>query len=906
MRKGWLLGIIIIIGLIGGALYFYLGRLNPVSRSALAGIPTDAILIWRADDLASSADRLAHNSILWEELSTTSVISETNRAISNWDSLLSSYPDGDDFLHNSTFISWHSTGKTGIGWLSVTELPEGIDISDLQALIESTGVTAQERKVGLHSVYSWVLGGKRYHYTTVGDLLLLSSYGSLVERGLSQLNTDVALTDDPEFIRIYETAGTPEHGVLLYKTDQLNQLLKQALVSKASLLTENILSQTGGWAAQDLGLKSNAIMLSGFTTYQDSSGFALEAFEAQKPEDHDMVEVLPENTAAFIHYGFSNANGWFQKKREGLTVQDQLFEFDKVIAEVENEYGFRYDKNLLSWIEHEVACGFLEGRSKDISERLFCVTKAGNVELAKKNLSELENRTALLSDVTPNLPDSTIGYIGVPELLAPIYGTPFHKLKNAYYTVVDKYVIWANNAQVLLEIRNRNLKEKTLGESDGYRQLAEHVSEESNIFIYVDIARSSTYLDQFLNPEFAPKTEEDIAYLRQFQAITYQFSYERPGLFYTHAYFVHNPIYKEVSYSLWELALDAPARMKPIIVRNHYTNAKEIFIQDEKNTIYLISNSGKVLWKRSLSEPILSDVTQIDVYANNKLQLLFNTKSKLFLIDRNGHDVPGYSVELEEKATTGLTCLDYSGNNKYRILIPAENGVLYDFDNDGKPVKGWKHKNEEQNIAHPIIYFSIKNKDYLAARLEDGTVKAYDRRGRVRIEPFKEKVTARPTQSVLTKGNAINTTYLTVTDSSGTVNTLYFNGTLERNDFGSYSPKHLFLYTDLNQDGVADYLFADKGKVIGFDNGGEQLLQYEIPTGDIVALNTYNFESGVSIGITTDAGEIYLIDKTETLFPFFPMKGVGEFTISDLNNDGTFNLLVSDESGLLYCYRLDR
>jgi hypothetical protein len=906
MRRAWIVGLILLLGLVTVAVYFYFGRTGTVSKGALAGIPNDAVLIWRADDLSASADRLAHNSILWEELSSLSVISETNRMIAGWDSLLSSYPDGSDFLLNSTFISWHSIGKKRIGWLSVTEITEGTDLEDLQALLHSSGSTSQERKVNDQSVYACVLSGIRYHYALEGDLLLLSSYGSLVERGLEQLNSDFSLSTDLEFMRIYETAGTPEHGVVLYKTDQIHHLLTPLLLKEIDQFTQSALAQTGSWAALDLSLKSDAIMLSGFTTYQDSAGFALEAFESQKPEDHDMVEVLPENTAAFIHYGFSNANGWFQKKREGLAVQNQLFAYDKSIADIENEYGFRYDKNLLSWIEHEVACGFLEGRSKDIKERLFCVTKAANIELAKKNLTELENRTALLSKITPDIPDSTIGYIGVSNLFGPIFGAPFNQLKHAYFTMIDKYVIWANNPQVLQEIRNRNLKDKTLGEADGYRQLAEHISEESNIFVYADIARSSTYLDQFLNPEFAPKTEEDIAFLRQFQAITYQYSYERPGLFYTHAYFVHNPIYKEVSYSLWELALEAPARMKPTIVKNHYTGAKEIFIQDRENHIYLVSNSGKILWKRALSEPILSEVTQVDVYGNNKLQLLFNTKSKLFLIDRNGHDVPGYSVELEEKATAGLTCLDYSGNHKYRILVPAENGILYDFDNDGKQVNGWKHKSEDQNIAHPIKYFSIKNKDYLVARLADGTVKAYDRRGRVRIDPLQEKISAKPATSVLTTGNDLTTTYLTVTDSSGTVNTLYFNGTLEKKDFGSYSPKHLFLYTDLNQDGVQDYLFADKGKVTGFDNSGERLLEYEVPTGDIVALNTYVFESGVSIGITTDEGEIFLIDKTETLFPFFPMKGLGEFTITDLNNDGAFNLLVSDNSGLLYCYRLER
>ena len=104
-------------------------------------------------------------------------------------------------------------------------------------------------------------------------------------------------------------------------------------------------------------------------------------------------------------------------------------------------------------------------------------------------------------------------------MFAPIFGEPFDQLENAYYMIIGKYIFWANNTRILREIHASNLKKETLGNSDDYEQLEEHISEESNIYLYLNIARSSSYLDQFLLSDFAPSSEEDLEYLRKFQAV---------------------------------------------------------------------------------------------------------------------------------------------------------------------------------------------------------------------------------------------------------------------------------------------------------------------------------------------------------------------------------------------------
>ena len=66
------------------------------------------------------------------------------------------------------------------------------------------------------------------------------------------------------------------------------------------------------------------------------------------------------------------------------------------------------------------------------------------------------------------------------------------------------------------------------------------------------------------------------------------------------------------------------------LVKNHYTQKWEIAVQDENLNLYLISSEGEILWKRKLQEAVIGSIRQIDLFKNNKLQLLFNTKASCF------------------------------------------------------------------------------------------------------------------------------------------------------------------------------------------------------------------------------------------------------------------------------------
>src|SRR5207248_1050109 len=69
---------------------------------------------------------------------------------------------------------------------------------------------------------------------------------------------------------------------------------------------------------------------------------------------------------------------------------------------------------------------------------------------------------------------------------------------------------------------------------------------------------------------------------------------------------------KEEINQLWAAKLDTSVSMEPFLVINHQTKANEIMVQDDSKNLYLIDNSGEILWKKKLTERIKGKIYQVD------------------------------------------------------------------------------------------------------------------------------------------------------------------------------------------------------------------------------------------------------------------------------------------------------
>lgn len=142
-----------------------------------------------------------------------------------------------------------------------------------------------------------------------------------------------------------------------------------------------------------------------------------------------------------------------------------------------------------------------------------------------------------------------------------------------------------------------------------------------------------------------------------------------------------------------------------------------IVVQDEGNTIYLINDAGRILWKLALEEQINSDVWQVDLFKNGKLQYLFSTPSRMHLIDRNGNHAGHFPVTFRAKCEQGISVFDYDGRKEYRIFAPGEDRKVYLYGLDGKLVQGWNPAKADKKIVSKVEHFRVHDKDYIVLQI---------------------------------------------------------------------------------------------------------------------------------------------------------------------------------------------
>ena len=108
--------------------------------------------------------------------------------------------------------------------------------------------------------------------------------------------------------------------------------------------------------------------------------------------------------------------------------------------------------------------------------------------------------------------------------------------------------------------------------------------------------------------------------------------------------------------------------VKPTLVKNHRTNDLNIIFQDLDNEIFLINLDGTKIWSKKFESRVISDIYQIDMYKNSRLQFVFLTIEYLYIVDVKGNIVKK-TVNKENTSKKYLSVFDYDKNKNYRLVV---------------------------------------------------------------------------------------------------------------------------------------------------------------------------------------------------------------------------------------------
>ncbi|WP_338733021.1 ribonuclease HII [Mangrovimonas cancribranchiae] len=593
----------------------------------------------------------------------------------------------------------------------------------------------------------------------------------------------------------------------------------------------------------DINLEQDELLFNGITKATDSTKSLISVFNGTTPQKNDLYKVTPSNSDGFLSITFND-----------------FTTFHKNLTHYQTPDTLNLDKTLFGSIT-EIGIIFQGSKQALVLNSLDETTTSQAISLNKQHI-ETYRSIDILSFNEPKLFKNTF--------------YPFINYTKANkYIVLDNFFVFSDDIEVLQNIIANYQNNTTLSDKSYFKNITEKLSDESSLLI----SANTTHLNRILKRSLSEKA---IIKNDDYKWATVQFINDN-NFAHIHGIIKKNKV-KAAEASVTEefnIKLNERLLNTPQFVKNHVTKEKEIVVQDIKNNLYLISNKGKILWKKQLPGAILGKINQIDMYKNGRLQLTFATANKVHVIDRNGNDVKPFPIKFNDQITQPLSVFDYDNNKKYRLLITQDKDIFM-IDAKGKTVKGFTFKSANSAIVHQPQHIRIGRKDYIILKTND---KLYilDRTGKTRITPKKQYNYSN--QAVYEYQNNFATT-----TKNGILVTIDQKGNTASRDL-NLTDRHYLTTTIKTLVAQSENRLTIKNKTLEMDYGN-----YTAP-------EIFYLYDKIYVAITDlQTNKIHLFDSNAKSIDNFPVYGASKIELDNIDKDRNLEFVTkgSDNSILIY------
>ncbi|MDA3891927.1 MAG: hypothetical protein PF517_09730 [Salinivirgaceae bacterium] len=910
-KPGFIIVIIVFIVAIA-SFYFFLKKQQNPGIEPLNAVPINAAAIIELKKPLKFYNQVSQKNAFFKKLNNISDFAQFTAKIANAYSLIVNNQKLNDlFSHKSLVISIHDIGKNEFKPLFVMPVKGWYESNQIFKSIEadcSGKYTFSFERYNQVKLFKISDESSHYFYSYHNGLLIGSTSEMLVEDALRQVESTSNLLVNSSLKRLKETSGDHAEANIYIQFKYFQSYIGR-IVSAAYLKNLSI-NQIGDWLEFDLNLKNQTLLFNGFAFSQSSDNRFMNLFQGQQPQNIKFLNFVPAGAEAFMGFELSNYSLYKENLRKYMEQIGQVDRYEINNKKIRDVFGNNSDKDLDHIFSGEIAQVTLANKSA-----LFYIRTNGYRDASELIDKWLKN---YCSKNNESLGEFKFNYKIDEESVFPIYKMPieyvparlfgpFFKLSKAnYVTVFDDFIIFGDDQKTLSNTIYNNVLQKTMVYDGGFTQFADYLSTKVNYYGYLSLTGTGESLRERLSNKAYVFYKNNQELLRDFYGIGWQFATEN-NMYYNNLLFRHQPTNTLKAATEWETRLDTVIAFKPALMKNHYTNEKEIFVQDEKYNVYLINHSGRVLWKKNIGACIMGEVFQVDYFKNGKLQYLFNTKEKIHLLDRNGNFVKRYPINLPDKAVAPLAVFDYENRKNYRLFIPLASKEILAYNIEGKKVSGFKFSGADNKIISSVQYVRDNNKDYIIVT-DESRIYLLDRRGNTRATPKMDSEPSKNNIFSYQPGNNNRPGRLVRTDSKGTIYYIYFDGKVEKKQIQECSGNHFFNVEDVNDDRINDFVFVDKNELTVYSLTGKRIFNHTFSTDIKHAPSFYRFSSNKTfIGITEfEANKIYLFNGKGEISKGFPLLGRTRFSIGFLEpGSGLFNLVVGGDEYYLYNFKLN-
>jgi hypothetical protein len=916
-KRFWVTGIILAACIIAITTLFFIRTKNHGNTNPLKIIPQDAALILKINSFDIPFSLNNNTCKVWNDLSSLPAIMSINNKLHFVDTVLKQYPKFyNPSAEDNIYISGHVSPGAGMYFLCIVPLPDGAGEKDLGRLLESfegtKALVFSKRKFEGKTIFTLSNQAKlNLNFTFFNGLMLYCSSPVVIEDAIKQAAQSKSLVDDINLNKLLNSVGKNKEANIFIDLKQVGSYF--STISGTSV-DGNVRKYTafGDWLELDLTRAEDFLMLNGFTQMNDSTTSFIRFITKGKPVSTEASNILPSDVSCFFSFGFSEPNEYYKSYKQYLKQIGKLASYQANLKNLNDKYNIDFSAFFLSLLSDEITLAY-GNTDNEKKENYYLLMKCKSGTEAEKGIQNLVKSIETKTNSNLNFtysPDNEIKQkiykIPIYPLFGRLLGDFFNRFEENYITIIDNYIVVCGTYGGATQLIDSYMLQQTLKNDEVFRNYNSNITPKSYFQCFINLAYSNQFFSQYLNNDINAGWRKNISSFEKTQTLGFQISEvsEKP---YFNLFLKHHEDFRGRPQTIWESLLDTSLHFKPKFLLNHNTKQNEIFIQDDKNTIYLINQAGRILWKLPLSEPINSEIYQLDYYGNGKLQILFSTENYIHLIDRNGNYTERYPVRLHAKSTAGLAMFDYESDKNYRIIIPCDDKKVYVYSKEGTTITGWNFKGCDHIVTQPLNHFKASDKDYLVLGDENYTY-ILDRKGDERIKPS-ETFSKSPLNSYyFSEENSPEKSFFITTDTSGTICRIFLSGKVEKQSIKRFTSHHFFDFKDVDADGKSDFIFLDNNTLAVYKDNGKLIFEKTFDGNISQRPVYYNFSfSDRKIGLVSNENNtIYLLNNDGSLYKGFPLEGSTLFTIGyfDLTSN-RFNLIVGGRNNFLYNYAVE-
>ncbi len=556
-------------------------------------------------------------------------------------------------------------------------------------------------------------------------LLLASFDGMLCELGLLKLK------------RKYFYGSTTKADFIYHNSNGINVYINPAYTSKFVNLFYKLGYPNLPFAdrfcnqiALNTEIESDAIQFKGLSITHDTLFQFLDLINGQLPVEPTLTQKLPDNFSYAYLLHLSNYQTYYTNVVEYLNARGVYAQYKSYNDSVEQHLQINISENLTRFFKAQAGVFSITEAGINADSARVGIIGVTDDEALRKLLTTYAisaNKRLETDTLTDNKLDNNIAYCNLGTIMKFYWGDVFDMVPFQYYAIENNVLLFGSNPNTISLCLNKIKQREVASENKILKKNLRLLPEKSNMQLLVNGNLAYKQLLNQVNSQTHSFLVKQAVYLNRINFAGFIFAGSIDKSFITQGTILFNTEKAKDAELTLSVTIDTTIVGNPVMLYNSQQQDYIMLVQDAANNLHFVNANGITLKTTKLFDRIISDITEVDLFNNNKTYYVCNSEKFIYVFNEFGDAAYGWPawIPTGTKFPVTITTL----NNEMAILASGNLYKIAAFNNAGQLINGFNPKNIWPNAISKPGKFVYGNLPYVYVLNQHGKIVSFEENG---------------------------------------------------------------------------------------------------------------------------------------------------------------------------------